>query len=135
MLKRKIILFIASILDGYIARGRGDVDWLPENLLSGYDDFLKSVDTVIMSKTTYDQMLTFGDYPYQENKSYVFTWNNDYSQDKNSQFVHDVDVLTNESSNSGMNIWLVGGGRNNFYFYKSQFGRWDNAVRYSSFTW
>jgi len=26
MLKRKIILFIASILDGYIARGRGDVD-------------------------------------------------------------------------------------------------------------
>ncbi|MDH5415852.1 MAG: hypothetical protein OEX98_08515 [Nitrosopumilus sp.] len=70
---RKIILFTASSLVGYIARERGDVDWLPENLLSEYDDFLKSVDTIIMSKTPYDQILTFGDYPYQDNKSCFYS--------------------------------------------------------------
>ncbi|MDH3278689.1 MAG: dihydrofolate reductase family protein [Nitrosopumilus sp.] len=107
---RKIILFIASSLDGCIVRENGDIDWLPKNTASGYDDFIKSVDTVIMGKTTYDQVLTFGDYPYKDKKSYIFTRNNDYSQDKNSQFVHDVDVLVDDIlSNSGTNIWLVGG--------------------------
>jgi len=69
----KIILFTTSILAGCIARERGDVDWLPENLLSGYDDFLKSVDTIIMSTIPYDQMLTFGDYSYQDNKSCFYS--------------------------------------------------------------
>ncbi len=53
----KIILYIASSLDGYVARENGDVDWLPTNTDSGYDDFYKSIDTVIMEKKTYDQIL------------------------------------------------------------------------------
>jgi len=107
---RKIILFIASSLDGYIARGNGDVDWLPENTPSGYGDFIKSVDTVVMGKKTYDQVLTFGDYPYKDKKSYVFTRNNEYSKDEHTEFVHDVDRLVkNILSDSGTNIWLIGG--------------------------
>ena len=47
---RKIILFIASSLDGYIAKNDGNVDWLPVSGPSGYDDFYKSIDTVIMGK-------------------------------------------------------------------------------------
>ena len=104
------MLFIASSLDGYIAREDGSIDWLPENTTSGYDNFIKSVDTVIMGKKTYDQVLTFGNYPYKDQKSYVFTRNNDYSKDENTEFVHDIDVLVNNIfSNSGTNIWLVGG--------------------------
>jgi len=107
---RKIILFIASSLDGYIAKENGDIDWLPENTTSGYDDFYKSIDTVIMGKKTYDQVLTFGDYPYKDKKSYVFTRNNDYSKDENTKFVYDVDKLVKDIiSNSGTNIWLIGG--------------------------
>jgi dihydrofolate reductase len=110
MIMRKIILFIASSLDGYIARENGDIDWLPENTVSGYDDFVKSVDTVIMGKKTYDQVLTFGDYPYKDKKSYVFTRNNEYSKDENTEFVHDVDKLVKGIlSDSGTNIWLIGG--------------------------
>ena len=107
---RKIILFIASSLDGYIARVDGSIDWLPENTASGYDDFIKSIDTVIMGKKTYDQVLTFGDYPYKDKKSYVFTRNNEYSKDEHTEFVHDVDRLVkNILSDSGTNIWLIGG--------------------------
>ncbi|HUU47623.1 MAG TPA: dihydrofolate reductase family protein [Nitrosopumilaceae archaeon] len=107
---RKIILFIASSLDGYIARENGDVDWLPESGPSGYNDFYKSIDTVIMGKTTYDQVLTFGAYPYKDKKSYIFSRNNNFSKDENTKFVHDVEKLVKDViSNHGTNIWLVGG--------------------------
>ena len=59
----KILVYIASSLDGFIARESGDIDWLPESSESSYDAFYKSIDTVIMGKTTYDQVLTFGEYP------------------------------------------------------------------------
>jgi len=104
---RKIILSIALSLDGHIGRENGDIDWLPENTASRLDEFYKSIDTVIMGKTTYDQVLTFGAYPYKDKKSYVFTRNNDQSKDKNTEFVHDVDKLVKDIiSNSGKNIWL-----------------------------
>jgi len=107
---RKIILFIASSLDGYIARKNGDLDWLPENCSSGYDEFIKSIDTVIMGKKTYDQVLTFGDYPYKNKKSYVFTRNNEYSKDENTEFVNDAEKLVKDIvTNSGKDIWLIGG--------------------------
>ncbi len=109
---RKIILFIASSLDGYIAKNDGNVDWLPVHGSSGYDNFYKSIDTVIMGKTTYDQVLTFGAYPYKDKKSYVFTRNNDHKKDENIQFVNDVEkLIRNILSNPGMNIWLVGGSK------------------------
>ena len=56
---RKIVLYIATSLDSYIARDNGDIDWLSmvesRNEDYGYKDFLKSVDTVIMGRRTYDQ--------------------------------------------------------------------------------
>ena len=71
----KIILYIATSLDGYIARENGSVDWLPEHAESGYDEFYKTVDTVLMGRKTYEQILTFGAYPYEGKKSYVLTSN------------------------------------------------------------
>jgi dihydrofolate reductase len=109
---RKILLFIASSLDGYIAKNGGGVDWLPTNVPSGYDEFYKSIDTVIMGKKTYDQVLTFGPYPYDDKKSYVFTRNNDVNGDKNIQFVNDVEKSVKDIiSNPGKDIWLVGGSK------------------------
>jgi len=107
---RKIILYIASSLDGYIARENGDVDWLPTNTDSGYDSFYKSIDTVIMGKKTYDQILTFGEYPYKEKKSYVFSKNTTLTKDENIEFASNVvDFTRTLLSSSGGHIWLVGG--------------------------
>ncbi|WP_179361927.1 dihydrofolate reductase family protein [Nitrosopumilus oxyclinae] len=106
---RKIVLFIASSLDGYIAKNDGGVDWLPVRCSSGYDDFYKSIDTVIMGKKTYSQILTFGAYPYKDKKSYVLT-RNDTSSNNDIRFVNDVEKLTkNLLTSSGSDIWLVGG--------------------------
>jgi dihydrofolate reductase len=103
-------VYIASSLDGYIARENGEVDWLPETAESGYDSFYKSVDSVIMGKTTYDQILTFGKYPYEDKKSFVFTRNSIQGKDDNVEFVSDVEKFVKEGfPGAGENIWLVGG--------------------------
>lgn len=55
---RKVILFIAISLDGYIADANGSVDWLSgqgddsENI-DTYSEFIKDIDTAIMGWNTY----------------------------------------------------------------------------------
>lgn len=108
---REVILFIAASLDGYIARSCGDIDWLFTDQDYGYSEFLASVDTVIMGRKTYDQVLTFGEYPYKAKKSYIFTKNPALQADNNIEFIN-TDVkqfVENLRVVNGKNIWLVGG--------------------------
>jgi dihydrofolate reductase len=105
----KIIVYIATSLDGHIAREDGSIDWLPKSAESGYDVFYKSVDTVIMGKTTYEQVLTFGEYPYKDKKSFVFTTTN-HIKGENVEFVSDVDkFIADGFPGVGKNVWLIGG--------------------------
>jgi len=114
---RKIKLFIASSLDGYIANEDGGVDWLPEHADSGYGEFYKTIDAVIMGRKTYEQVLTFGAYPYEGKKSYIFTRNAKKNKDENVEFVSEIDDFTKELiSSSGKDIWLVGGAEIVSYF-------------------
>lgn len=107
----KILIYIASNLDGYIAREDGSIDWLPESSESSYDSFYKSVDTVIMGKATYDQVLTFGDYPYKDKKSFVFT-RTSKNNDEKIEFVSDIEKFVKDGyPGAGENIWLVGGSK------------------------
>ena len=66
-------MFIASSLDGFIARDDGSFDWLFTDQDYGYKQFYDSVDTVIMGRKTYDIALRFDDNPYKEKMVYVFT--------------------------------------------------------------
>jgi dihydrofolate reductase len=71
---RKIKLFIASSLDGYIAREDGATDWLYRDDDYGYTEFYDSVDTVLKGRKTYDKVLDLGStYPYKDKKNYVFS--------------------------------------------------------------
>lgn len=60
---RKIVLFIAMSLDGYIADDAGGVTWInghgndSENM-NAYSEFIKDVDTVFMGWNTYHQIVT-----------------------------------------------------------------------------
>lgn len=78
---RKVILFIAMSLDGYIADQDGSVHWLtgqdPDaNTDDSYTAFEKTIDTVIMGWKTYHQITTElspGQWVYDRLKSYVIT--------------------------------------------------------------
>lgn len=64
-------VFIATSIDGFIARMDGDIEWLhrPEyecpalNGLS-YDDFMSTVDALVMGRKTLDKVLSFPEWPY-----------------------------------------------------------------------
>jgi dihydrofolate reductase len=58
-------VFIATSLDGFIARESGALDWLPENPEPhGYDEFIASVDALVIGRKTFETVLTFGEWPY-----------------------------------------------------------------------
>jgi dihydrofolate reductase len=60
-------VFIALSLDGFIARKDGGLDWLPKPVEGedfGYTRFIETVDTVLMGRNTFEQVLTFPEYPY-----------------------------------------------------------------------
>ena len=107
---RKVVLFIASSLDGYIARPNGDIDWLFTDQNYGYSAFLDTIDTLLMGRKTYEQVLTFGEYPYPEKKSYVLTKKLGFQTEHDVTAAADVESLVKEvRSVEGKNIWLVGG--------------------------
>lgn len=60
--------FIATSLDGYIARPNGAIDWLPVPEAGGddygYNAFMDSVEAIVMGRNTYELVLTFGGWHY-----------------------------------------------------------------------
>jgi dihydrofolate reductase len=113
----KIRLYIACSLDGYIAREDGSIDWLTEYENNsetdyGYSEFYESIGTVLMGRKTYEQVLGFGNWPYGEKKSYVFTRQKaplrlekkvEFVSEDIGKFVHNLKENTEDD------IWLVGG--------------------------
>lgn len=108
---RKVVLYIASSLDGYIATNSGSVDWLFHDQDYGYKDFLAGIDTVMMGRRTYEQVLTFGDYPYKNIQSFVFSRTHTGERDENVKFISgDIEELVKVlKKGREKDIWLVGG--------------------------
>ena len=75
---RKVVLYIAMTLDGYIAKPNDDLSFLSrveqEGEDYGYVEFLKSVDTVILGRKTYDWIMTqVPEFPHADLNSYIIT--------------------------------------------------------------
>lgn len=119
-MSKNIILYIAMSLDGYIAKNNGSVDWLSgngdnPNIDNGYDDFYNTIDTVVMGRTTYEQIineLSPNTWVYEGKKCYVATTKKCKS-DKRAEFISDdiVEFIKNLKKQDGKDIWLVGGGK------------------------
>ena len=71
----EVVLYIAASLDGYIARTDGDVSWLDayqsKDQQADYEAFYETVGALVMGSRTYEQILTFGDWPYPGRQTYV----------------------------------------------------------------
>ncbi len=111
---RKVKLFIADSLDGYIARRDGSVDWLFTDGDYGMAAFVKSVDTALMGRKTYAMALRLGGIPDSPGgiKYYVFSRSPQTSSDKKVEFVSsDVQSFVESLCQAeGKDIWLMGGG-------------------------
>jgi dihydrofolate reductase len=59
-------VFIATSLDGFIARPDGGLDWLPADggEPHGYDEFIATVDAIVMGRKTFETVLAFDAWPY-----------------------------------------------------------------------
>ena len=71
----KASVFIATSLDGFIARANGDIDWLPPGggEEHGYDAFMATVDALVIGRKTYETVLTFDTWPYGEKPVFVLS--------------------------------------------------------------
>ena len=119
----EVVLYIASSLDGYIARPNGAVDWLDEMPEQGdgpaedygYHEFIAGVGAVLIGRVTYEQILSFGvDYPYPGTQGYVFSRTRAGERDENVEFVDGADItalIARLKETSDKDIWLVGGGQ------------------------
>ena len=115
---RKVVLFIAMSLDGFIADAHGGVDWLSgqdgeKEDAGAYSQFVQTVDTVVMGWNTYHQIVTElspGQWVYRDLTSYVVT-HRDPPAAQGIVFTREdpcalVDRLRH---GQGSGIWICGG--------------------------
>ncbi len=116
MNQRKLVLFIAQSLDGYIATKEESLEWLFKvegEGDNGYSEFLATIDTIFMGKRTYDWLMAEikGDFPYKEQQCYVFS-RTPLEDTEYVSFINEdiVEFTSKLKEQKGKNIWMVGGG-------------------------
>ena len=115
---RKVILYIAMSLDGYIADKDGGVDWLSGHDTEGesegsYRGLCGGSYTVVRGWETYHQVVTElspDEWVYEDLMTYVITHREETSTEK-IRFVHKVpsDLIRNLKETKGKDIWICGG--------------------------
>jgi dihydrofolate reductase len=114
--QRKVIVHIATSADGYIARPDGDLDWLtsrpaPKGFYGMYD-FMKTVDTELIGRKTYEMSLRLGA-KFDSRRTIVFSSQRppadvgsaiEWTSELIGPFVRQL------RAQPGKDIWLMGGG-------------------------
>jgi dihydrofolate reductase len=115
--KRNVIVHIATSADGYIARPDGDIEWLtsrpaPKGFY-GMDAFMKSIDTKLLGRKTYDLSLRLGAKFDGKDRTIVFSRHAppagapagvEFATGAIGSFVQRL------RAQPGKDIWLMGGG-------------------------
>ena len=115
---RKVKLFIAMSVDGYIADKNGGVaflqgheDWLENE--STYYEFIKNIDTVLMGWNTYNQIITElspDNWVYDNLLTYVFTHREQQDSDEIIFTSDNLEELIKKLKGvEGKDIWICGG--------------------------
>jgi dihydrofolate reductase len=68
-------VFIGTSVDGFIARPNGELDFLPEGggEPHGYDEFIASVDAIVIGRKTFETVLAFPVWPYGEKRVVILS--------------------------------------------------------------
>ena len=113
--KRKVRVYIAASLDGYIAHSDGDIDWLDSVARPdedyGYAAFIETIDTVIMGRKTYEKVLSFGgEFSHADRDCYVLSRTERPSEGQIHFYSGSPDNLLDQiRSRPGKDIFIDGG--------------------------
>jgi len=71
----KVSVFIGTSVDGFIARPNGDLDFLPAGggEAHGYNEFMASVDALVIGRKTFETVLAFPEWPYGDKRVVVLS--------------------------------------------------------------
>ena len=71
----KLSVFVGTSLDGFIARKNGAYDFLPADggEPHGYDEFIASVDTILIGRNTFEVVLKLPSWPYADKRVVVLS--------------------------------------------------------------
>lgn len=112
---RKVILYIATSLDGYIAKPNDDLSFLSivqqDGEDYGYADFINSIDTVILGRKTYDWVMTqVSEFPHADKNSYIITRTARPGIGKTNFYTGKLnDLIARLKAEQGKNIFIDGG--------------------------
>jgi dihydrofolate reductase len=120
-MKIKCSVYIATSVDGFIAKPDGDVDWLhrPEYTTSemkglSYDDFISTVDSLVMGRKTYEKVLSFNGWPYENTSVIVLSSRKllipDHLQGKVSIMSGTPEQIVSQLSSKGNGHLYIDGG-------------------------
>lgn len=112
----KWIVYVTASLDGYIARRKGWLNRLKEvqecnELDYSYDGFIDSIDTILLGKNTYTQILkSHTEWPYKDFTTYVMS--RDPDLEITTPNTHGINGLSPETVEklhvkSKKNIWIL----------------------------
>lgn len=113
--RRKIIAYLATSADGYIARPDGSVDWLERPMPKGaygMTAFMRSIDTILWGRKTYDFAVKMGGVGvYGKVKHYAFSRQPPSEPLPGVEFVSEPipEFAGKLRAVRGKNIWMMGG--------------------------
>ena len=115
--RRKVVVHIGTSADGYIARADGDLEWLtsrpaPKGFY-GMNAFMKSVDTKVLGRKTFEMSLEMGATFDSKNRTIVFSRHPPPPDAPSGvEFVKDAigPFVSHLREQPGKDIWLMGGG-------------------------
>ena len=98
----KVVLFIATSLDGFIASPDGTVDWLFHDADYGYTEFMASVDAVVMGRKTWEQARKFEDVPFAGKQVIIFSHSQSSANESRIRFVRGDPATTIPEINTAL---------------------------------
>ena len=114
--RRKVIVHVATSADGYIARSDGDLEWLtsrpaPKGFY-GMDAFMRSVDTKVLGRKTYELSLRLRAKFDPRSPTIVFSRQPPADVPSGVEFVSGAigPFVRRLREQPGKDIWLMGGG-------------------------
>lgn len=118
---KKVILDLATSLDGFIEGPNGEIDWCIMDDDMNFEGFLSSIDTIFYGRVSYD---AWGNYQPDENATQEekklweavhsknkFVFSSQNREDEKAFFINDdIENKVSEIKNqAGKDIWLYGG--------------------------